>query len=817
MMAKVSAMLAPALAYAARGFHVLACKPRGKQPLTKHGLHDATTNAGIITQRWTATPNANIAIACAASGLVVIDVDQHVDKKTGNLVDGEATFAALKAELGPLPETVEARTGGGGRHLVFAAPKGAEFRGGLGTGLDIKHDGYILVAPSIHPDTGQLYRWVRSPLDQRPAPLPEAWLARMVKPTAPVLAATSPPSRTSMGSGSYGLAAVAAELEEVRTAPEGERNNQLNRSALALGSLYAGGECTDVREEIVAAAMSAGLPEAEARKTLESGWRAGLKKPRTRPAKEGRTMPKETPPPSAREGELEPAGDVEAPPAENYRFGESEAARRFGDIIRDRARFAADDGQWYYFDGKRWVKDLGGVWMLEQSLKVSRAYAEYGIRHGSNDPQFQARMAMAKAYNGLPGRKRLIELVRAEPGLAILSSQFDADPWLFTVANGTIDLRTRELRPHNAGDLVTKISPANCDPAAKCPRWDLFLAEVIPDIEARAYFQRMVGYFLSGDVSAHKLFFCYGTGANGKSVVLEVLLALLGDHGTLAPVSLLMAKPTEQHPCDRMVLRGRRLAVFAETPAGQRWDESTVKALTGGDTITARGMRENFSTFTPSAKFAIAGNHRPRVNDLSEGFWRRFEEIPFEVTIPEDRRDHKLADTLRAELSGILNFALEGFTAWQHQGLGKSAKVQAATGAYRAESDRLAPFLAERCTLAPGNRISRAALRTAYEAWCSQEGEHPITPRDFTEQLRQRDVTEAKVNSARGWRGIGLVDLVHEDTSGQQFPVNRLEESSRGSTGKVVSQSVLVSSPADAPRLEKDVFGRLVPLPERPQ
>jgi putative DNA primase/helicase len=497
------------------------------------------------------------------------------------------------------------------------------------------------------------------------------------------------------------------------------------------------------------------------------------------------------------------APDAIIAPAGEYRFSESEAARRFGDIIRDRARFVADEGQWYYFDGQRWTKDHSSVWMLEQSLKVSRAYAEDAVRFGSSDPNFQARVATAKTYNGLPGRKRLIELAKAEPALAILSSQFDSDPWLFNVLNGTINLHTGQLQPRSAPDLITKLAPVKYDPAATRERWDSFLDEVIPDADARAHFKRVVGYFLTGEVYEHKLFFCYGTGANGKSVVFEVLLAAFGDYGTLAPVSLLTSKQVEQHPCDLNTLRGRRVALFAETPQGQRWDESRVKALTGGDTITARGMRENFSTFAPTAKFAIAGNYRLRTNDLSEGFRRRFEEIPFEVTIPEERRDPKLAAKLRAELPGVLNWALEGCAEWQHSGLGKSAKIQAATGAYFADNDRLAPFLAERCTLAPGNRVARAALRSAYEVWCSREGEHPINPKDFGEQLRQRDVRDAKVRvageSVRGWEGIGLIERGHEDTCGRQFPVNRLEDSSRDLTGKSVSSPVLVSSPPDAP------------------
>jgi hypothetical protein len=212
------------------------------------------------------------------SKLVVIDVDRHTDRKTGKIIDGFATLATLVEKLGKLPETVTAQTGGDGTHYVFAAPADVQFKVILGPGVEIKHKGYIVVEPSIHP-SGNLYRWTISPFIRSPAPLPDAWLARMLKPTAPKVANRSPVMRTTVST-RYGRVAAERELERVRTAQEGERNRTLNTSACKLGALFAGGELGDCREELIAAGMSAGLPDYETRATTESGWRAGLRRPR---------------------------------------------------------------------------------------------------------------------------------------------------------------------------------------------------------------------------------------------------------------------------------------------------------------------------------------------------------------------------------------------------------------------------------------------------------------------------------------------------------------------------------------------------------
>ncbi len=493
--------------------------------------------------------------------------------------------------------------------------------------------------------------------------------------------------------------------------------------------------------------------------------------------------------------------DAELLPAREYGFSESEAARRFGDQIRDRARFAADEGVWYSYDGRRWVRDHGGVWMLEQSLKVSLAYAQDGIRRGSADPQFAFYMATAKTYNGLPGRKRLIELVRAEPGLAILSSQFDADPWLLNVDNGTLDLRTGKLRPHCSSDLISKIAPVGYDLKTTAPLWERCLSQWLADEETIAFLQRFIGDCMSGSVEEHVVVFCHGVGANGKTVLWETIKRLLGDYAVLAPTSLLMAKQQEPHPCDRMVLKGARLALFTETPSGQRFDEATMKATSGGDSITGRGMRENFSTFPPTHKVVICGNHKPIVRGQDEGIWRRLRLVPFEKVIPEGNRDPKLAEKLRAELPGVLNWAIAGCLAWQRDGLGISAKVREASAGYRQESDILGPFIVECCELDSGTVAARAAIYRAYVTWSEAQGERrAMSEREVAELLRGRGFGECwtRLNGkrCRGWQGLRLNT---GNTGNTSAPDSRLSPCENSLGRQPRNQAECVAPVADSP------------------
>lgn len=280
--ARRATMKEAALKLAAAGMHVFRVRPGGKEPLPGGRGHlDATTDPAVVEAWWTECPDAGIGVSCAASGLVVLDVDP----RNG----GTATLAKLEHELGPLPDTVTARTGGGGLHLLFGA-EGQEFVGKAGPGVDVKHHGYVVVAPSRHP-SGRCYAWEVAPGEMPPAKLPPAWRARLVKTgNVPRFVQPGAPRRRNQTT-AYGAKALRTETQKMVEAPVGDRNNVLNAAAFACGQLHAGGEVTEeqARTALLAAARDAGLSDREALSTIASGWSAGCAAPRSAPETPGRS------------------------------------------------------------------------------------------------------------------------------------------------------------------------------------------------------------------------------------------------------------------------------------------------------------------------------------------------------------------------------------------------------------------------------------------------------------------------------------------------------------------------------------------------
>ena len=320
-------------------------------------------------------------------------------------------------------------------------------------------------------------------------------------------------------------------------------------------------------------------------------------------------------------------------------------------------------------------------------------------------------------------------------------NEFDANPMHLGVANGVLDLRTGNLLPVSPGLLVSKRCPVAHEPAAECPLFLQFLEVVQPEKEMRDFLQRLSGYFLTGSVQEQKFAFLYGGGANGKSVFVELLAWLLGDYARKIATELLMhhqRSPQGPSP-DIVALKGSRFVYANETEEGRRLAESRVKDLTGGDTLTGRVPYGKADiTFQPTHKLVVVGNHRPEITDNSLGMWRRVLLVPFDVTIPENRRDPRLLEKLKTEGAGILNWALDGLRQWQRHGLQVPKKIDAATTAYRDEMDIIGEWIGEHCDTGAGCTAPKAKVYRAYHTWALGNGHHPLAQARLSRRLNDR-------------------------------------------------------------------------------
>jgi putative DNA primase/helicase len=326
-------------------------------------------------------------------------------------------------------------------------------------------------------------------------------------------------------------------------------------------------------------------------------------------------------------------------------------------------------------------------------------------------------------------------------------------------------LRDGEYRLHSPADYITKISGTAPDQSQRIPHWQAFLDRVTGgDAELIAFLQRVAGYGLTGSTSEHALFFLYGTGANGKSTFLNAITGAIGDYCRAAPIETFTASPSDRHPTDLAGLRGARLVTAVETEEGRRWAESKIKALTGGDKIAARFMRQDFFEYTPQFKLLIAGNHKPGLRSIDEAIRRRLHLIPFTITIPAEERDPGLPDKLKAEAPGILTWMIGGCLQWQQIGLAPPKVVTEATAAYLEAEDAMAAWIADRCQLDPNAWARTIDLYASWSAWAQKAGEYVGAQKKFVERLESRPGISAKRqryggsdNPQRGFLGLRLL------------------------------------------------------------
>jgi putative DNA primase/helicase len=418
---------------------------------------------------------------------------------------------------------------------------------------------------------------------------------------------------------------------------------------------------------------------------------------------------------------------------------EEAIALAFADRHAHELRYVALWSRWLLYDGTRWHPD-DTLHSFERARVICREVsAEVG------KPQIASAKTVAAVER----------LARADRRLAATQDQWDTNMMALNTPDGVVDLVSGKMRPHDAADYMTKIAAVS--PRGSCPLWLSFLDRVTAgNVELQAFLQRMCGYALTGDTSEHALFFGYGTGANGKTVFTDTISGILADYHCAAPIETFTATTVDRHPTELADLRGARLVTAVETEDGRRWAESRIKMLTGGEKVKARFMRQDLFEFRPQLKLLITGNHKPGLRSVDEAMRRRFNLIPFTVTIPPAERDKELTTKLRDERPGILAWMVQGCLAWQQHGLAPPDSVRIATAAYLEGEDAVAAWIDDCCDVDPQAWEKSSKLYGSWKTWTDDAGERAGSARRFAQALEARGYPRTRTMAARGHNGLKL-------------------------------------------------------------
>lgn len=451
--------------------------------------------------------------------------------------------------------------------------------------------------------------------------------------------------------------------------------------------------------------------------------------------------------------------------------------KKHGETIR----YCHDAGKWYCWDGRRWVKDETSEIIrkakdvVDDMLKQAIAMCK-DAESKADDIYLEAAKSFERHAVSSGNHRRIIAMIsqaESEPGITILAGDLDADPWAFNCSNGTIDLRTGELRQHSRDDLISKMSDIPYNPDTQCPIWERFITEIFErDDELVKFVHQACGYTLTGDTREQVFFILHGCGSNGKSTFISVLRDILDDYETKTSTDTLIEKNNSSNTNDLAALRGARLVSAIETSAGKRLAESLVKELTGQDAVTARFLYQEFFTFVPVFKLWLACNHVPVIQGQDHGIWRRIRLVPFEVQFQDaddpngPYKDKDLPEKLKTEYEGVLAWLVRGCLDWQKDGLSTAKAVRTATGNLQREMDVLGGFLEECCFFDINAQAIVKDLYAAYCSWAESNGEKALSKKWFGLRIGERGCKTGRNSTVRFWRGIGLLSDPARITSG---------------------------------------------------
>jgi putative DNA primase/helicase len=763
-----------------------------------HGFHMATGDLDRFVLMLAALPHGSLAIRTGqASRILVIDAEAHGDGDGDTGIDVITAWEAHTQLSTGLPETLRARSVSGGLHLYYALPPNVYITSGrILPFVDVKAELGYVGAPGVG-----TREWLNpgTPVAELPNEIIK-WLTRGKRQGYRGRGAGTGAVGVG-GSGASGMSRPEGydfELFSRDGAPRGYRDYFINDAIFRLRKRGVTGPALeeqafehwtrfdqsdgefpweDVKYKVDRVEHEV-IPDVDAAETSGySSWIARLGKP----TKKGFSEP------SGGMGAPErPAGlgsgpaFANQPPAFEVELTPTGNAHRFVNLFRESTLYVPGLG-WHVWRGNVWQYDeLNDVLDMTHEVLL-QLRQEQAMFEASDDDQADRIRAWYVASSSAGARQSMLELAASDPRVKVSANALDADPWTLVVKNGTIDLRTRKHRVSEPSDFNTRVANVLYDPAAECPRWlehmKLVSQSATGEIDWSwiAFVQRWMGYTLTGIVDAQKFFFGFGGGNNGKNVMIETLLEIMGEYGIRGSSKLLQGSGQE-HETVIADLAGIRMAFIDETPSG-RINESRVKELTGSSKVRARKIAKDSFEFSMQAKLWIAGNNKPRVSDSSDGFWRRLDLVPFDAVIPTDQRITNYMQVLLEESSGILNWCLEGLAGYlELGGLGSPQRVVDMGQTYREDENVLELFLADTfATDGSTQWLPNSVIHGMYTEWCESQGVKEIRSMislgmDFQRAGLVRDpvtrrirwVWQGKTQVVRGWICPGLLNNISE-------------------------------------------------------
>jgi putative DNA primase/helicase len=740
-------------------------KRRRKRPTIKGWTNgSAFTAPEQVKEHWAEHPDYPGIVTGPASGVWVLDLDG---------AEGVATIKRLMAEHGQEKfdeRVLRVRTPRGGWHYYFKWAEGVRnSQGKLGPGVDVRGQGGFAAAPGTITADGEYGNLPQGEVTWQEAPV---WLLDLVRATpvcsswegtAGPVESTDALAQAQPGEQDQALfaflaaqhrrgasepEAVAAAWGVVRSWPLGDPTDPWT-----IEDVQEKGRSIWAREEFKGIAAP---PEQWMRDVTDRF--AGV-------------VPAELPvvqalPASVEAVQNDDADDV-ATMADGFRATDAGNALRLIALANGRVRYVHAWHKWLVYIGGRWVLDHGDVLMQRWAKEVARSLFRRGEDERLDSSHREAMAKFGLRSESMGHMASMIKAARDIPGVLVEHNDLDAKPWLLNCLNGTVDLKTGQLREHDPDDLLMMQVPVVYDPAVRSPLWEKVVAEWLPDEDVRAFMKRAVGSAATG-VAVQALIVNHGDGGNGKTTFFKVINLTLGEHCVQPDDSLIVTGRNEPHPTVKASLFRARMLLVAETSAGAKLNEQQVKLLTGGDVIRARRMREDEWSFEPTHTAFMHSNHEPRIKGTDEGIWRRVKLVPWTVTIPDERKDQELEAKLKLELSGVLTWIVEGAIEWaaRSQNLGEPAAVLDATARFRGKSDTVATFLRETgVTTSPTAWVTTGELMDVHRQWVQAAGlgiDEAAHYKLVTEHLREHGA-DSKLKRIAGqpvrvWTGVGLTE-----------------------------------------------------------